>query len=228
MAEQYRQQTLTEQDNGEKLKERCKTIINSTAEEMLCIMEPENKEHGLMLNARLPHHKKTNKQTNQPTNQPTNPYRQMQHGTRSLIEGYKDKRRKEKTIHKRKTKEWMNVELGNMEMLRKQHECRKFYKEINMARNQFMPRVNTCRNEDGSLISTEQEILNRGVRHFDKLLNGRKNNEGVTFTTISRNQILKGKTQDITDAPTTKETETALKKLKTIKLLGQTIFKLNY
>ena len=29
------------------------------------------------------------------------------------------------------------------------------------------------------------------------------------FTTTNNNQILKGKTQDITDAPTTEETETA-------------------
>ena len=51
MAEQYRQQTeeklnhitLTEQDNGEELWERCKTIINSIPEEMLGIMEPANR-----------------------------------------------------------------------------------------------------------------------------------------------------------------------------------------
>jgi hypothetical protein len=28
------------------------------------------------------------------------------------------------------------MELENTELLRKQHECRKFYKEINMARKQ--------------------------------------------------------------------------------------------
>ena len=111
----------------------------------------------------------------------------------------------------------MNQELENMELLRKQCECKKIYKEINMARKQFKPRVNICRHEDGSLISSKQETLNRWVRHFDKLLNGRKHNECVTFTTTSSNQILKGKTQDTTDAPTTEEIETALKKLKTNK-----------
>ena len=45
------------------------------------------------------------------------------------------------------------MELENMELLRKQHECRKFYKEINIARKQFKPRVSICRNRDGSLIS---------------------------------------------------------------------------
>ena len=51
VAEQYRQQieeklnytTLTEQNNGEKLWERCQTIINSVAAEVLGIMEAANK-----------------------------------------------------------------------------------------------------------------------------------------------------------------------------------------
>jgi hypothetical protein len=34
------------------------------------------------------------------------------------------------------------MELENMELLRKKHECRKFYKAINMARKQVKPRVN--------------------------------------------------------------------------------------
>jgi len=62
----------------------------------------------LILNARLPQ-KKKNKA-----------FKKMQqgYGTRSLIEEYLEKRRKEKPIHKRKKKEWMNVDLENMELLR--------------------------------------------------------------------------------------------------------------
>jgi len=53
-----------------------------------------------------------------------------------------------------------------------------------------------------------------------KLLNGRKDNECVTFTTASSNQISKGKTQDTVESPATKENETALKKLKNNKAPG--------
>jgi len=101
-----------------------------------------------------------------------------------------------------------------MELLRKQHECRKFYKKINIAGKKFKPRVNICRNEGGSLTSNKEEIFDIWVRHFNNVLNGSKCNECVTFTTISSNHILMGKTQDATDAPTTEEIETALKKLK--------------
>jgi len=64
--------------------------------------------------------------------------------------------------------------------------------------------------------------------HFHKLLKARKDNEFVTFTTTSSNNILKEKTQDTIDTSTIEDTETALKKLKNNKLLGQTIFQLNY
>jgi hypothetical protein len=64
-------------------------------------------------------------------------YRKMQqeYGSRSLIEECKEKRRKENTIHKRKKREWMKVEIENMDLLRKQYECRKFYKAINMPKS---------------------------------------------------------------------------------------------
>ena len=112
------------------------------------------------------------------------------------------------------------MELENIKLLRKQHECRKFYKKINIAGKQFKPRVNICKKEDGSLISNEEVILDWWVRHFDKLLNRSKDDAYVTFTTITSNQISKGKTQDTTDAPTTEEIETALKNLKNNKAPG--------
>ena len=89
-----------------------------------------------------------------------------------------------------------------------------------MARKQFKLRVNICRNEDGSLISNQQEILDRWVTHFNKWLNRSKGNECVTFTTISSNQISQGKTQDTIDAPTTEEIKRALKKLNNNKAPG--------
>ena len=102
VVEQHRQQieeklnhiTLTEQDNGEELWEKCKTIINSITEEVLGIMEPANK--GMRLDDEC-----------QAAIEDKNiAYRKMQqgYGTRSLVEEYKEKRRKENTTHKRKKK----------------------------------------------------------------------------------------------------------------------------
>jgi hypothetical protein len=121
-----------------KLCERHKTIINSVAEEVLGIMELANK--GMWFDS----------EWQAAIEDKNKAYRKMQqgYGTRSLIEKYKDERRKEKTIHRGKKKEWMNMVLENMELLQKQHECRKFYKKINMARKQVKPRVNIYRNKE--------------------------------------------------------------------------------
>jgi hypothetical protein len=56
----------------------------------------------------------------------------------------------------------MSLEFENLELLRKQHECRKFYKEINVARKKCKPGVNICRNEDGSLKVTKKRYLTDG------------------------------------------------------------------
>jgi hypothetical protein len=45
-----------------------------------------------------------------------------------------------------------------------------------------------------------------------RIMNVWKDNECVTSTTTSRNEILRGKTQDTIDASTIEEIETALKK----------------
>jgi len=91
VAQQYRQQTeeklnhitLTEQDN-EELWDKCKTIINSIAEEVLGIMKPAKRGTWF------------DDECQAATEDKNKAYRKMQqgYGTRSLIEEYKEKRRK--------------------------------------------------------------------------------------------------------------------------------------
>ena len=102
-AEKYRQQieenlnhiTLTDLYNGEELRERCKTIIISVAEEVLGIMEPVNKGTWFDYECQDTTEDKNKACSNM----------QQGHGARNLIEQYKENRRREKTVHKRKKKE---------------------------------------------------------------------------------------------------------------------------
>ena len=75
------------------------------AEEVLGIMELVNK--GMWFDAEC-----------QAATEDKNKAFKMQqgYGTRSLIEEYQEKSRKEKPIHKRKKKEWIIVELENVEL----------------------------------------------------------------------------------------------------------------
>jgi hypothetical protein len=100
VAEQSRQQieeklnhmALSEQDNGEELWERCKTIIISVAEEVLGIMEPANKGAWFDYECQATTEDKNKACRN----------KQQGYGTRSLIEECKYNRRSEKIIHKKK------------------------------------------------------------------------------------------------------------------------------
>ncbi len=53
------------------------------------------------------------------------------------------------------------------------NESRKFYKNINDQRRGFNAQLNMCRGTDGTLLTSQQDVLNRYKEHFDTLLNER-------------------------------------------------------
>lgn len=50
-----------------------------------------------------------------------------------------------------------------------------FYKTVNAQWKVFKPRTNTCRGNDGNLITNEEEILERWSNHFSSLLRSTQN-----------------------------------------------------
>ena len=66
------------------------------------------------------------------------------------------------------------VKRDDMEQLYRFQETRKFYKKLHASRNGFVPQANMCRGVDGSLLTDEQEVINRWKQHFDEHLNGAK------------------------------------------------------
>ncbi|XP_066906669.1 uncharacterized protein [Halyomorpha halys] len=97
--------------------------------------------------------------------------------TRLASEEYKNKRRQEKRVHRRKKREWERKQFEEMEPHRAGNGARAFYKKINESMAPFKPRIKACRKEEGSLLSRKEEILNRWWRYFSALLN-----EGVEET----------------------------------------------
>ena len=93
--------------------------------------------------------------------------------TRSIKDEYHEKRRVEKQIHRRKKRVWKNKQIEHMESLRSRNEARKFYRLVNNERKPYIPRISIIKDEDGNIISEEQQVLKRWCRHFDDLLNRR-------------------------------------------------------
>ena len=187
--------------------EKCKEAINCAAEEVLG--REESKTQATWFDA----------ECQQVTDEKNKSYMKIQQGyeTRRMIDEYQEKRRVEKRIHKKKKKEWMKAKLVNTEILREQNCSREFFKEININRKPFKPRVNLCRHEDGSIISDEQEILNRWVRHFDATLNGTANN---VIVYPHQSKIVNDGENYVSDAPTAEEIYLAIEKLRNNKAPG--------
>lgn len=84
---------------------------------------------------------------------------QQKHGVRNAVLVYKEKRRAEKKLHRKKKREWEKRKLEELVNLHSTQETRKFYKEVNESRRGFKPRVTMCKAKDGTLLCEQDKIL---------------------------------------------------------------------
>ena len=91
--------------------------------------------------------------------------------TRALTDKYREARRKETQVQKRKKKQYENEQVERLEELGQQHQTRKFYRGINNLRKDFKPRFTVCKSKNGDVNTETGDILNRWKDHFHELLN---------------------------------------------------------
>ncbi|PNF42710.1 hypothetical protein B7P43_G14181 [Cryptotermes secundus] len=154
----------------------------------------------------------------QVTNQKNQAYKRMQqrNHTQGAVEEYCEVRRKEKRLHKKKKREYDKQELIELEHLRSSNEIRAFYQKLNKSRKDFQPRSTLCRDKEGTILSSDEAILERWAQYFEELLNSNAS-EQVEGMTIDWNQ---GNFEAEEPVLTIKEVEQAIKKLKNKKAPG--------
>jgi hypothetical protein len=137
VAESLEQISLSEEDNVNDRWEKCKVAINNVADEVLGMQVIQKR--GTWFDA----------QCEEVTKEKTEAYNKTQQkfGTRRPRGEYRDRRRMEERVHRRKKREWMKVEMERIELLNSQNDTRKFYKALNNARKPFKPRVTLCKDE---------------------------------------------------------------------------------
>jgi hypothetical protein len=94
--------------------------------------------------------------------------------TRTTRVDYQMKRREEKLIHKAK-KYYRNKQLQEIENLHRDQECRKFYRKVNFTREDFKPRITSCRSIQGNLLNSREEVL----EHFKTILGDQQDGSDV-------------------------------------------------
>ncbi|XP_072403306.1 uncharacterized protein [Diabrotica undecimpunctata] len=98
-----------------------------------------------------------------------------------------------------------------MENLNREHECRKFYKQVNTKRKVFKPQANQVKALNGILLNERVEVLERWQEYFSTLLNGESRAEGRYDIEIE---------QEDTELPTLEEINKAIQSLARNKLPG--------
>ncbi|KAI5735643.1 hypothetical protein M8J77_020880 [Diaphorina citri] len=95
----------------------------------------------------------------------------MNVNTRNNAETYRDLRREAKKILKAKKRNALKQKIKEIDELSKENEQRKFYAAINRMKKGFQPRINTCKDVNGEIITDNENILKRWTQHFKDLLN---------------------------------------------------------
>ena len=142
--------------------------------------------------------------------------RKIERPTRSAIEQYRNLRRDEKRIHKRKKREFQDRTLSELERFRNINDSRKYYKILNDQRRGFNPQVNMCRALDGTLLTNKTDVLARWQEHFDALLNGELLTNEAMVAGFPDDD---GNAQTVLE-PTREEVANAIKSLKNNKAPG--------
>jgi hypothetical protein len=73
-------------------------------------------------------------------------------------------------ICKEKKKQWLNNRIKQIEEAHKQNETRKFFKDIPTFQNDSSPPIVICTDENCTLKTDKQEVLDRWKQYFADLM----------------------------------------------------------
>jgi hypothetical protein len=96
-------------------------------------------------------------------------------GTRQSTEEFKNRRREEKKVHRKKKRNYENQWMKDIDESRNANESTKLYKLVNSDQRAFKSRITMCKDAVGNITSKAQ-ILERWFAHSDAPLNRNVNN----------------------------------------------------
>lgn len=111
----------------------------------------------------------------------------LQRETRQNYEQYKEARRKANQVIRMKKRNFIKANITKLEEFNFQNESKKFYQALKKMTKGFQPRVDACKDQNGSIIVEEEKVLDRWAEFFEDLLNVEENqldeNEKPAFLT---------------------------------------------
>ena len=94
----------------------------------------------------------------------------LQKRTRATNKQYKQARKEADKICKVKKKQWLNNKIEQVEEAHKHNDTRKFFKDIRAFQNDRSPPIFACKDENGTLKTDKQGIMDRWKQYFADLM----------------------------------------------------------
>jgi hypothetical protein len=85
-------------------------------------------------------------------------------------EQYKEMRRIEKRLHRKKKREYYEEQMKQVENLHTQKESRRPYRLVSNIRKDFRPYTKACRDNNGQILNETSVVMKRWKHHFQELL----------------------------------------------------------
>jgi hypothetical protein len=139
--------------------------------------------------------------------------------TRAVYERYREKRREERRLFKRKKSEFLRQECEEIEMHGSRNEARKFYQKVKRMAHGSKTGAPSCRDKDGNLVTDVNSKLEIWRAHFCEVLNGDDQNNSANEERTPWQPIAQYN-NDSVPPPDLHEVTLAIQRLKNIKAAG--------
>ena len=139
--------------------------------------------------------------------------------TRAVYEKYREKRREERHLFRRKKHEFVKAECEEIEMHGSRNDARKFFQMIKRMSEGFKSKPSFCKDQDGNMVTDIKSSLDLWRAQFNAILNGDDtNNSANEMIRPSRPNTL-DKTTPV-ELPDREQVDVAIQRLKFNKTSG--------
>jgi len=114
----------------------------------------------------------------------------IQRSTRANQEDYNRKRIAAYRVYCRKKRELLKTKVDEIVEHHTKNESKKYYKRFQELAQGFKPRVNTCRDVNGKILTEKEHIQRRWKEYFENVLAGNSDDtDSMTFHTIENEDM---------------------------------------
>ena len=131
-----------------------------------------------------------------------------------MSENFRAKTREAKRIIRQKKRQHLNSNIDTIENERREGNIREMYNKVNNIKNGFQARTKMIKSTDGTVLITEQKVIERWENYFRELLNRAEPEEPLEGQEYQRAEV-----EDV--IPTLEEVRKAMKSMKNSKAPGE-------